>query len=93
MFFSSSVRQFQRCFRVLVGLMQDTLDTDDVLFDFTGRPNHPVLSYLISKLGRYCVVRLTKELVVFRAYDNTSPTNPASTPEVIRLVRASNATT
>ena len=29
-------------------------------------------------------IRLTKELVVFRAYDNTKPTRPASTPVLVR---------
>jgi hypothetical protein len=59
-------------------IVDDTLDTNHILFYFTCGANKPVLRPLSNPDPRQSQPP-TREPVVFRAYERTKPTNPAST--------------
>jgi hypothetical protein len=71
----------------------DSFNADDILFDLAGGPHYPILHNMSAQLSGHRVEMLTKELVVFSAYDKTRPTRPASTPVVTRAVTANRAVT
>lgn len=76
-------------------LVENTLDTNNILLDFTSRTYNPILKHAENISSDKCNKQnpwRTRDEVVFKAYDSTNPTSPASTPVVIKADIARNAT-
>ena len=73
-------------------MVEDTFNTNDILLDFTCGTDNPILSRMSILVRRKATILRTRDEVVFRAYDRTSPTRPASTPVVIKADIARDAT-
>jgi hypothetical protein len=72
--------------------VEDTFNTNNILLDLACRTDNPILSRMSITDGRNESILRTRDDVVFKAYDRTSPTRPASTPVVIKADIARDAT-
>jgi hypothetical protein len=84
------IRSF--CLKVF-RIMDDTFDANHVLFYFTRGADEPVLRSLSCQYFRTEGKPPTSEPVVFKAYDRTRPTKPASTSLVTTAETAKTAVT
>jgi len=73
--------------------VEDTFNANNILLNFTCRTDNPILSIMSIMIdGIIQRILPTRDEVVFKAYDRTSPTRPASTPVVIKADIARHAT-
>ena len=76
--------------------MKNSLDADDILLNITTGPHNPVLqseAEKVSEQDHKLRRKLTRALVVFKAYERTNPTKAASTPVVISATNDKTETT